>query len=552
MRSRFLVITFSAIAIAQLQACRSTVAVVTNTTAVQNGIFPLPNLQTPSLRIGDRDPSRRIVTGWVYLDGKPLFQVSSTKENLPNRLDTIHDNLSKIQANYLNNHQNTELDVQIKTINDSKEININGKYLVTLSEQDMGVQSFNADSFDREIQDLLEQRLQTARRERQPEVLIRQGVIAVATGIGIIIISWGMCYLWRRSRQNQTQPISIAAQTKEPITTELNHKQDKNTQEIKRRLFQITQAGIWGGGGYFILGLFPYTRWLQIAIPAVAKIPVKLGIVGLLTYVGIRFSYILIDRFTSALINSGNLLTPETSERLQLRASTVSGVTKSIVTIIWMGVGVIVALTTVGIDVIPLLAGASIVGVAISLAAQSLIKDAINGFLIVLEDQYALGDVIAVGDMGGLVENMNLRITQLRDAEGRLITIPNSEIKVVANLSSRWSRADLTIPIAYEEDIDKALEIIKKVAFEMKQDPAWKYLIVDNPEVLGIDHFSDRGLIVRVWVKTQPLKQWLVAREFRRRLKIALDAQGITISVLQQAIRIHDTPLLKDDQTIHQ
>jgi small conductance mechanosensitive channel len=511
------------------------IGVVPKATA-QNAIFPLPNLQAPSFKMSDSD--NKIVAGWVYLDGKPLLQVSSTKANLPNRLDTIQDNLTQIQTHYLH-HRDRKLQVQIKTVNGSKEISINGKYLVTLSQQDMSRQNLNNGSFDREIQDLLDQRFQAAKEERQPRFLVSQGLIAIATGAGIIFISWGFYRLWQRSRHNQPLAVQIVPQTQQPITTELNQKQHQNTQEVKRRLFQLTQAGIWGSGGYFILGLFPYTRWLQIAIPTVVQIPLNLGLVGLFAYVGVRFSYVLIDRFTSALIKSGNRLTPETSERLQLRASTVSGVTKSIITIFWTGVGAIVALTTVGINVVPLLAGASIVGVAVSLAAQSLIKDAINGFLIVLEDQYALGDVIAVGDVGGLVEKLNLRMTQVRDGEGRLITIPNSEIKVVANLSSRWSRADLTIPIAYEEDIDRALDLIKKVAFNMKQDPEWKYRIVDTPEVLGVDHFGDRGLMVKVWIKTQPLKQWDVAREFRRRLKIALDAGGITIPVPQQTIWVH-------------
>jgi small conductance mechanosensitive channel len=181
-----------------------------------------------------------------------------------------------------------------------------------------------------------------------------------------------------------------------------------------------------------------------------------------------------------------------------------------------------------------------LIGVAVSLASQNLIKDAINGFFIILEDQYALGDVIAVGDVGGLVENLNLRITQLRDSEGRLITIPNSEIKIVANLSSRWSRADLNIPIAYNADVDHALKLIETVGLEMDQDPRWREQIVETPQVLGVENFGDRGLMIRVWIKTQPLKQWDVAREYRRRIKITFDQAGIDIPLLQQAIWLND------------
>ena len=155
----------------------------------------------------------------------------------------------------------------------------------------------------------------------------------------------------------------------------------------------------------------------------------------LVTYVIIRCSYVLIDRFTFA-IASNYLLTPEANWRLQLRVSTISGVAKGVATAAWVIVGVLVALAAIGVNIAPLLAGAGIIGVALSLASQNLIKDALNGFFIIVEDQYAVGDIIGVGEFSGLVENMNLRITQLRDAEGRLVTIPNSEIKMVANFSS--------------------------------------------------------------------------------------------------------------------
>ena len=260
---------------------------------------------------------------------------------------------------------------------------------------------------------------------------------------------------------------------------------------------------------------------------------------GLGTYITVRFSYVLIDRFTSALaINA--LLTPEDALRLHLRVSTISGVTKSLSTLSGCAIGTLIALTTVGVNIAPLLAGAGLLGVAVSLASQNIIKDAINGFFIILEDQYALGDVINVGNVGGLVENLNLRITQLRDSEGRLITIPNSEIKIVANLSSRWSRADLSIPVAYHADIDQALELINTVGVQMDADPKWLEQIIETPQVLGVENFGDRGLMIRVWIKTQPLKQWEVAREYRRRVKVAFDKVGIAIPLPQQAIWLNE------------
>ncbi|WP_392536019.1 mechanosensitive ion channel family protein [Nostoc sp. C117] len=508
----------------------------------------LPQFQAPSSV--SNDSNDRTVSGWIYLDGRRLFQIAASKSNFPERSEDIQNKLQKIAQNYFQSPPKTAVKVEVRKVNELPVIYVNGQYLMTVTSEDAGLRQVDISTSANQVAESLEEDLQQAKEERQTQFLINQGKIAAGTGLAMIVMSWGV-YSWQhRSRKDSRQPIAPkpqrelftlpAAAAAQPITTQLNQQQHLHLQEAKRRLFQLTQAGIWGGGSFFILGLFPYTRAFQVGIITAAQFPLRLGVVFLGTYVAIRFTYALIDRFTSTLISSGALLTPESSERLQLRVSTFSGVTKSIATGICVGVGFLLALVSLGIDIVPLLAGASLVGVALSLASQNLIKDAINGFLIILEDQYALGDVINVGDVGGLVENLNLRMTQLRDSEGRLITIPNSEIKVVANLSSRWSRADLTIPIAYQADTEQALQLIKNVADKISQELQWQHQILEPPQVLGIDQFGDRGLIIRVWIKTQPLKQWDVAREFRRRLKIALDEAGISISVPQQAIWVND------------
>ena len=386
--------------------------------------------------------------------------------------------------------------------------------------------------------------LQRATKQRTSEFLINQVQLAGGVVLLLMAASGGVYYLQRRLKDDSQHPIPPIADNAQQLTSQLNQQQDRDIQAVKKTLFQLTQFGIWSSGIVLILGLFPYTRAFQVGILSVAQIPLRLAIILLGIYVAIRFTYALIDRFTSTLISSGVLLNSEASRRMELRVSTFSGVTKSITTVIWLGVGVLLSLLSLGIDILPLLAGAGLIGVALSLASQSLIKDAINGFLIIFEDQYALGDVIVVGDMGGLVENLNLRITQLRDGEGRLITIPNSEIKVVANLSSRWSRADLIIPVAYQANIDDALQLITQVGLEMSQDTQWKRQILEIPQVLGIDNFGDRGVMIRVWIKTLPLKQWDVGREFRRRLKITFDQAELSIPVPQQGVWLNDGQLL--------
>ncbi|MFN6468768.1 MAG: mechanosensitive ion channel domain-containing protein [Nostoc sp. SerVER01] len=511
----------------------------------------LPDLQAPSSV--SNDSNNRVVSGWIYLDGRRLFQIAASKTNFPERLEDIQKKLEAISQYYFQLPTNTQVKVEVRKVNELPVIYINDQYLMTVTSEDAGLRQVDMSTSANQIADSLKEDLQQAKQERQTQFLIDQGKIAGATGLAMIVMSSAV-YGWQRRSRKKSDSVTSQAQNElfnsptltaaQPITTQLNQQQVRHVEEAKRRLFQLTQAGIWGGGSFFILGLFPYTRGFQVAILNAAQFPLRLGVVLLVTYVAVRLSYALIDRFASTLISSSAFLTPEDSARLQLRVSTFSGVTKSIATVICVGVGFLLALVSLGIDIVPLLAGASLVGVAVSLASQNLIKDAINGFLIILEDQYALGDVINVGNVGGLVENLNLRMTQVRDSEGRLITIPNSEIKIVANLSSRWSRADLTIPIDYQADVEEALKLIKTVAEKMNQELQWQAQILEPPQVLGIDQFGDRGLIIRVWIKTQPLKQWDVAREFRRRLKIALDEAGITISVPQQAIWVNDGHLL--------
>jgi small conductance mechanosensitive channel len=178
-----------------------------------------------------------------------------------------------------------------------------------------------------------------------------------------------------------------------------------------------------------------------------------------------------------------------------------------------------------------LLAFGAVAALALSFAAQSLVKDLVNGFLILLEDQYAIGDLVTTGTTTGIVENLNLRITQIRGEDGRLVTLPNSLIAQVENLSRTWSRANLLIDVAYGTNVDEALWVVHETAHVMANDPEWRSAILNPVEMLGVEAMSHAGLTLLIWIRTRPLKQFLVAREFRRRLRIAFDQAGIAIGV---------------------
>lgn len=212
-----------------------------------------------------------------------------------------------------------------------------------------------------------------------------------------------------------------------------------------------------------------------------------------------------------------------------LRLKTVSHLLKWTGNILIAGITIYVLLDNFGINMAPLLAGAGIVGLAFGFGGQYLIRDIINGFFILLEDQFRINDVIQIGDIGGLVESINLRHTRLRDLEGRVIYIPNGEIKIVVNFTKEYSQALLNVGVAYETNIDHAIKVIKDLGAEMRKDRYFGRLILDDLEMLGVDDFADSQMTIKFRMKTLPIKQWEVAREFRRRLKSRFDEEKIQI-----------------------
>jgi small conductance mechanosensitive channel len=186
---------------------------------------------------------------------------------------------------------------------------------------------------------------------------------------------------------------------------------------------------------------------------------------------------------------------------------------------------------------------------AISLASQNVLKDLIGGLLILWEDQYAVGDVIVVGDQGGLVEAITLRVTKLRNLDGELITIPNGSIGMVRNLSSEWSRVNYAIEVGYDADVERVLEVMQDVATQLYQDSQWQEQILETPEILGIDNIAHTGILIRLIIKTQPLQQWAVAREFRLRLKKAFDQEGIEVGIPQQMMLMNNSLFTNSKET---
>ena len=177
----------------------------------------------------------------------------------------------------------------------------------------------------------------------------------------------------------------------------------------------------------------------------------------------------------------------------------------------------------------PVLASAGIVGVALGFGGQHLVKDVISGFFILLDDQVRVGDVVQIAGKGGLVESINLRMTILRDRAGNVHYVRNGEINVVTNMTKEYSRYVFDIGVAYREDVDEVIEVIKGVDENLRNDPQFKDDILEPIEILGLDQFADSAMIIKARTKTKPIRQWAVGREFNKRLKKMFDEKDIEI-----------------------
>ncbi|MDN3641052.1 mechanosensitive ion channel family protein [Simiduia curdlanivorans] len=189
----------------------------------------------------------------------------------------------------------------------------------------------------------------------------------------------------------------------------------------------------------------------------------------------------------------------------------------------------LIALSELGLDIMPLLAGAGVFGIAIGFGAQTLVRDFLVGFIIIFEDLLQIGDVVQLGDRKGMVEKITIRKVQLRNLDGTVHTVPFSELSVVDNFTKEYSYYLMDIGVAYKEDIDQVNACISSVSKELRADKDFEQLILDDVDVLGVDSFADSAVIIKARIKTQAKAKWRVGREFNRRLKYAFDQQGIDI-----------------------
>jgi len=245
-----------------------------------------------------------------------------------------------------------------------------------------------------------------------------------------------------------------------------------------------------------------------------------------------RLSVHFIDKLIRRLVPRGGT----SKEDEEKRENTLIQVFRGTLYVLISLIVLMMLLSELGVAIGPVLAAAGVAGVAIGFGAQYLIRDIITGIFILLENQYRVGDVVCFDSTCGAVETISLRVTTLRDLDGTLHHVPHGEVKKVSNLSVDFSRVNIDIGIAYNSNLEKVIEVINKVGEDLANDPNWSEFITKPPAFLRVDSFADSAIMVKILGETLPIKQWDVAGELRKRLKIAFDKAKIEIPFPQRVV----------------
>lgn len=543
----------------------------TNLISPPAALAQFPPLTAPSNNNSQSLPSnvdRRgtIESAPIRLDGKELFRIASPavfNRNDPGsqipvevRAKQIESNLNRLILDSSQSDKITsnpeKLKVVIETINGQPVLFVEdeslpeARVLLTVTGADAQYAATSQERLAEQWREILEQELRLAIALRQPEAFRRQVFTVLAVAIATVLLTLAETAIWailgrrkkRLEQQLATETALIQASAKEASETESEppHPRERpHFLNLQRRLQIVrlmqwllfwTIALIWILGVAYSLYAFPQTR--QFA-RQVVTVPVVFLLAWFLTGLANRVADIAIDRYLQSQEQERSL----TEANLQ-RAATIARVIKGLKMVLIYTLVMISVLQWLNLVPGSVLTLGAVFALVVSFAAQSLVRDLVNGFLILLEDQYRIGDNVRIGAVSGMVENLNLRITQLRSDDGNLITLPNSLITEVENRSRGWARADFRIEVAYKTDVDRALAVVRETVDQMAQSPQWQSVIYDTHELFGVDQISHTGIVIRIWIRTAPLKQWNVARELRRRMKIAFDRHHIEIGMPQQ------------------
>lgn len=264
------------------------------------------------------------------------------------------------------------------------------------------------------------------------------------------------------------------------------------------------------------------TNWLAIVLVLIIALFIQ------------KFAMAIVSRAVRRSVKAHHFASPKEEKQ---REDTLIGILRTALNVgIWILAGLLL-LSEVGVEIGPLLAGAGVIGVALGFGAQSLVKDYLAGVFILAENQYRIGDVVQVNEsVAGIVQNLTMRETVLRDLDGMVHHIPNGNINIATNMTMEFANVNLDVGVGYSSDLDQVEQVIEKVGQELAEDAAWKDKIIEAPKLLRVNDFADSAIIVKIIGKTVPMEQWAVTGELRKRLKIAFDKNQIEIPFNQVVI----------------
>lgn len=274
-------------------------------------------------------------------------------------------------------------------------------------------------------------------------------------------------------------------------------------------------------------------NFIDSIIPWLLNHGIRIVFIAVFAYILIRILNKFIERAVRLAVVADSQISPDSEKK---REETLIHIFKfTIKVVIWIIAGLMI-LEEFGVQIAPILAAAGIVGIAFGFGGQYLIKDIISGLFIILENQYRIGDIVAFDKVSGLVENITLRKTTLRDMDGTVHHIPHGEVKTVSNYSKDFSRINLNVDIAYNCDLEKVIRLVNRVGQELFNDDNFKEMLVTPPQFLRVDNLEDSSVVIKIVADTKPLKQWELTGELRKRLLIAFNKEGIEIPFPQRVV----------------
>jgi small conductance mechanosensitive channel len=274
-------------------------------------------------------------------------------------------------------------------------------------------------------------------------------------------------------------------------------------------------------------------KWSEQIVPWLMSHGLRMVVIAIAAFLLDRILQRIITRAIRLSVKSDANTTPEAEKK---REDTLIRIFSGALNTVIIIIAIMMILDEIGVEVGPLIAGAGIVGLAVGFGGQYLIKDIITGLFLMLENQYRIGDVVDIEGLSGSVQDISLRKTTLRNLDGTVHHIPHGSITKVSNLSKDFARVNLDMGVGYSTNLEHLIEVINKTGNELANDPAFSDSIISPPQFLRVNEFADSAMVVKILGDTRPLKQWEVAGELRKRLKIAFDREGIEIPFPQRVI----------------